>query len=68
MRELLNSGKRLSHEQARKLVAKATREATMTRPYGQGADVEVRRLWAEGIDDDTFENNHACWDFFKAVN
>ena len=49
-------------------LAKAVREATTPSPYGQGSDVEVRRLWAEGIDDDSFDNSHACWNFFEAVN
>lgn len=66
---LLDSNEvRLNHEQARRIVAKAVREATTPSPYGQGSDVEVRRLWAEGIDDDSFDNSHACWNFFEAVN
>lgn len=46
----------------------AIRRADRARSLVQSSSRNINKLWSDCSGNDTYKNNHSCWDYFKAVN
>jgi len=59
---------RLNRLALQRQFASAEKRETLVDIPSNGAGRELHKLWSDGVDNGTFENNHGCWSYFKVLD